>query len=91
LRKQVPEDVKAARLDALQKLLLQQQYAFDDFQIGKTLPVLFEKPARGKGQLMGRTPYLQPVHVHAGAQMIGRVAHVRIERRTANSLHGVVA
>jgi tRNA-2-methylthio-N6-dimethylallyladenosine synthase len=91
LRKQVPEDVKAARLDALQKLLLQQQYAFDDSQIGKTLPVLFEKPARGNGQLMGRTPYLQPVHVHAGAQMIGRVAHVRIERRTANSLHGVVA
>ncbi|HWY65874.1 MAG TPA: tRNA (N6-isopentenyl adenosine(37)-C2)-methylthiotransferase MiaB [Rhizomicrobium sp.] len=90
LRKQVPEDVKAARLDALQKLLLQQQYAFDDSQIGKTLPVLFEKSARGKGQLMGRTPYLQPVHVHADAQMIGRVAQVRIERRTANSLHGVV-
>jgi tRNA-2-methylthio-N6-dimethylallyladenosine synthase len=91
LRKQVPEDVKAARLDALQKLLLQQQYAFDDSQIGKTLPVLFEKSARGKGQLMGRTPYLQPVHVQADAQMIGRVAQVRIERRTANSLHGVVA
>jgi tRNA-2-methylthio-N6-dimethylallyladenosine synthase len=91
LRKQVPEDVKAARLDALQKLLLQQQYAFDDSQIGKTLPVLFEKPARDIDQLMGRTPYLQPVHVHADAQMIGRVAQVRIERRTANSLHGVVA
>jgi len=90
LRKQVPEDVKAARLDALQKLLLQQQYAFDDSQIGKTLPVLFEKPARDNEQLMGRTPYLQPVHVHADAQMIGRVAQVRIERRTANSLHGVV-
>ncbi len=91
LRKQVPEEVKAARLDVLQKLLLQQQYAFDDSQIGKALPVLFEKPARDKGQLMGRTPYLQPVHVHADAQMIGGVAQVRIERRTANSLHGVVA
>ena len=43
LRKQIPEDVKAARLEALQKLLLAQQYAFDDAQIGKTLPVLFEK------------------------------------------------
>jgi tRNA-2-methylthio-N6-dimethylallyladenosine synthase len=91
LRKQVPEDVKAARLDALQKLLLQQQYAFDDSQIGKTLPVLFEKPARDNDQLMGRTPYLQPVHVQADTAMIGRVAQVRIERRTANSLHGVVA
>jgi len=90
LRKQVPEDVKAARLDALQKLLLQQQHAFDDSQIGRTVAVLFEKPARDNGQLMGRTPYLQPVHVHADAALIGQVGQVRIQRRTANSLHGVV-
>ena len=80
-----------ARLDALQKLLLSQQYAFDDSQIGKVMPVLFEKPARDAGQLMGRTPYLQPVHVTADAALIGTVADVRIERRTANSLHGVLA
>ena len=91
LRKQVPEDVKAARLDALQKLLLAQQYAFDDSMIGKVLPVLFEKSARDPGQLMGRTPYLQPVHVMADAALIGTIADVRVERRTANSLHGVLA
>ena len=56
LRKQIPEDVKAARLEALQKLLLAQQDAFNDSQIGKTLPVLFEKPGREPGQLMGRSP-----------------------------------
>jgi tRNA-2-methylthio-N6-dimethylallyladenosine synthase len=91
MRKQIPEEVKAARLDALQKLLLKQQYAFDDAQIGKSLPVLFEKPARKSGQIMGRTPYLQPVHVQAQDALIGRVAEVRIERRTANSLHGAPA
>jgi tRNA-2-methylthio-N6-dimethylallyladenosine synthase len=91
MRKQIPEDVKATRLNALQKLLLKQQYAFDDSQIGKALPVLFEKPARNKGQIMGRTPYLQPVHVHADGALIGQVADVRIEKRTANSLHGVLA
>jgi tRNA-2-methylthio-N6-dimethylallyladenosine synthase len=91
MRKQVAEDVKAARLDALQKLLLSQQYAFDDSQISKTLPVLFEKTAREAGQLMGRTPYLQPVHVMADAALIGTTANVKIERRTANSLHGVLA
>ena len=53
--------------------------------------MLFEKPARDVGQLMGRTPYLQPVHVTADAALIGTVADVRIERRTANSLHGVLA
>ena len=91
MRKQIPEDVKAARLDALQKLLLSQQYAFDDSQVGKVLPVLFEKTARETGQIMGRTPYLQPVHVKTDAAHIGQVADVRIERRTANSLHGVLA
>jgi tRNA-2-methylthio-N6-dimethylallyladenosine synthase len=90
LRKQVAEDVKTARLDALQKLLLAQQYAFDDLRVGKVLPVLFEKAARDAGQLMGRTPYLQPVHVTADAALIGTLADVKIERRTANSLHGVL-
>jgi tRNA-2-methylthio-N6-dimethylallyladenosine synthase len=90
MRKQIPEDVKAARLAVLQKLLLEQQYAFDDSQIGKRLPVLFEKVAREPGQIMGRTPYLQPVHVQADAAWIGQVAEVQIERRTANSLHGVL-
>jgi tRNA-2-methylthio-N6-dimethylallyladenosine synthase len=90
LRKQIPEDVKAARLDALQKLLLAQQYAFDDSQIGKTLPVLFEKKARGARQIMGRTPYLQPVHVEADATRIGGVGAVKITHRTANSLHGAL-
>jgi tRNA-2-methylthio-N6-dimethylallyladenosine synthase len=88
MRKQIAEDVKAARLDVLQKLLLKQQYDFDDSQIGRIVPVLFEKPARDMGQIMGRTPYLQPVHVHADAALIGRVAEVKIAKRTANSLHG---
>ena len=65
MRKQMAEEVKTARLEALQKLLLSQQYAFDDSQIGKILPVLFEKTAREAGQIMGRTPYQQPVHVDA--------------------------
>jgi tRNA-2-methylthio-N6-dimethylallyladenosine synthase len=90
MRKQIPEDVKAARLAVLQKLLLKQQYAFDDSQIGRRLPVLFEKVAREPGQIMGRTPYLQPVHVQADAAWIGQMAEVQIERRTANSLHGVL-
>jgi tRNA-2-methylthio-N6-dimethylallyladenosine synthase len=91
MRKQIPEDVKAARLAALQKQLLDQQYKFDDSQIGRTLPVLFEKTARDGGQIMGRTPYLQPVHVKADAGLIGQVRDVAVTRRTANSLHGVLA
>jgi tRNA-2-methylthio-N6-dimethylallyladenosine synthase len=91
LRKQIPEDVKAARLDGLQKLLLTQQHAFDDSQLGKIVPVLFEKSAREAGRIMGRTPFSQPVHVQASAALIGTIADVQITRRTANSLHGTLA
>jgi tRNA-2-methylthio-N6-dimethylallyladenosine synthase len=52
--------------------------------------VLFEKKARGARQLMGRTPYLQPVHVDAERARIGRIGEVKITHRTANSLHGVL-
>jgi tRNA-2-methylthio-N6-dimethylallyladenosine synthase len=91
LRGQVAEDVKSARLQELQALLANRQHEFDDSQIGRILPELFEKPGRRDGQLVGRTPYLQPVHVDAPTTMIGRLAPVRVERRTANSLHGTLA
>jgi tRNA-2-methylthio-N6-dimethylallyladenosine synthase len=84
----VGEDVKAARLAELQDLLMTQQHAFDDAQLGRTLPVLFEKPGRAAGQLMGRTPYLQPVHAQLPEAMIGQVVKVHVTKRTANSLHG---
>jgi tRNA-2-methylthio-N6-dimethylallyladenosine synthase len=90
-KKQIPENVKSERLAALQALLARQQHAFDDSMIGRTLPVLLEKPGREAGQLMGRTPYLQPVHVAAPPAHIGRLVPVTITARTANSLHGAVA
>jgi tRNA-2-methylthio-N6-dimethylallyladenosine synthase len=91
MRKQVPDEVKTARLAALQKQLADQQHAFDDAQLGKTLPALFEKRGSKAGQIMGRTPYLQPVHVTGDEGLIGQVRDVTITRRTANSLHGAFA
>ena len=52
------------------------------------MDVLFEKSGRNLGQIVGRTPYLQPVHVQAPAALIGSVRAVRIEALTANSLKG---
>ena len=87
-RKQIAETVKAARLDRLQKLLLAQQDQANLAAMGKTLEVLFEKPGRGPGQIVGRSPHLQPVHVEAPASLIGSTRPVRIEALTANSLKG---
>jgi tRNA-2-methylthio-N6-dimethylallyladenosine synthase len=69
-------------------LLSDQQAAFNESMIGRTLPVLFEKPGRMDGQLHGRSPYLQSVHVDGPAELIGQVGEVRIEAASRNSLSG---
>jgi tRNA-2-methylthio-N6-dimethylallyladenosine synthase len=90
-KKLVAETIKTERLLALQALLLQQQDDANRATIGKTMPVLFEKPGRNLGQLVGRTPWLQPVHVQAPQHRIGRIGDVTISSLTANSLHGALA
>jgi tRNA-2-methylthio-N6-dimethylallyladenosine synthase len=87
-RKQIPEDVKAARLDALQGLLIQQQRAFNRSCIGRTLSVLFEKPGRQAGQAIGRSPYQQSVHVEGAVDLIGEIRVVKIVDAMSNSLQG---
>ncbi len=86
LREQVPEDVKDARLQELQAELTKQMRAFNASCIGRDLDVLLTGAGRYAGQLAGRTPYLQPVHVQADAGMIGTVARLRIVGAEPNSL-----
>ncbi|MGF1455756.1 MAG: tRNA (N6-isopentenyl adenosine(37)-C2)-methylthiotransferase MiaB [Alphaproteobacteria bacterium] len=88
---QVPEAVKSQRLEALQALLGDQADAFNRSLVGRTLPVLFEKPGRHEGQLIGRSPYLQAVHVAAPADAMGTIRPVRIDAARAHSLSGVLA
>src|SRR5579862_8551203 len=88
---QVPEPVKAERLAALQALLGEQQRAFNAGCVGRTLPVLLERPGRHKGQLVGRSPYLQSVHAEAPAERIGEIVAVTIAAARPNSLAGIVA
>jgi tRNA-2-methylthio-N6-dimethylallyladenosine synthase len=76
---QVPEPVKDERLQRLQALLNAQQVAFNRSMIGRVLPVLFEKPGRHEGQLVGRSPYLQAVHATADRSEIGSIVGLRIE------------
>lgn len=85
---QVPEAVKSERLARLQELLNDQQQAFNQSCIGKRLPVLFERPGRGRRQLVGRSPYMQAVHAEAGAVRIGDLAQVKILAAGPNSLSG---
>jgi tRNA-2-methylthio-N6-dimethylallyladenosine synthase len=87
----VEETVKDERLAGLQQLLRAQQDSFNRRQVDATLPVLFQDAGRFDGQVVGRSPYLQPVHVLGPRALIGRIAPVRIVEALTNSLRGELA
>jgi len=91
-RDQLSEAVKAERLAGLQQLLGAQALAFNAVCVGRDLPVLLERPGRRPGQLVGRSPYMQSVHVTvpqvAIPRLVGRMVQVRIEAGYPNSLAG---
>ena len=88
---QVDEAVKIERLARLQAEIDRHQAAFNASCVGRTVEVLFEKAGRLPGQLVGRSPYLQPVNVMAPASLIGELRAVTITRAGANSLFGELA
>jgi tRNA-2-methylthio-N6-dimethylallyladenosine synthase len=87
---QVPEEVKSERLQRLQDAIDRQQDAFNQSCVGKSFDVLFEKPGRHQGQIVGRSPYLQPVPVAAPQSLIGKIAPVTITEAAGNSLLGTL-
>ena len=89
-RTEVPEDVKNTRLQALQALLSQQQRAAQDAMVGREVQVLFEKPGRLPGQMVGKSQYLHAVHVQNSRINPGEIRAVRIEVSNSNSLSGVI-
>ena len=52
--------------------------------------MLFEKPGRHAGQLVGRSPYLQGVHAAAPPERIGEIVRAAILAAEANSLAGAI-
>ncbi|WP_306117303.1 MULTISPECIES: tRNA (N6-isopentenyl adenosine(37)-C2)-methylthiotransferase MiaB [unclassified Roseitalea] len=90
---QVDERVKTERLHRLQALLGEQQAAFMASLAGTSIAVLLEKPGREPGQLVGRSPFLQPVICDETVGKIGDIVTVRIDRASTNSLisEGVAA
>ncbi|MET4699653.1 tRNA-2-methylthio-N6-dimethylallyladenosine synthase [Constrictibacter sp. MBR-5] len=87
----VDEAVKAERLAELQALLDQQQDAFNRACEGRVLPVLLDRRGRRDGQLVGRSPFMQAVHVDAPDAWLGTVVDVAVTGRTTHGLTGEVA
>jgi tRNA-2-methylthio-N6-dimethylallyladenosine synthase len=87
---QIPADIASARLTQLQARIEIHRRAFNRSLVGQTLPVLFERRGKRDGQLTGRSPYLLPVIVPAGPEMLGEIAPVAIAEAGTNSLFGEI-
>ena len=84
---QVPGEVMDERLRRLQALLNTQQLAFNQASVGRRTEVLLERPGRKPGQLVGKSPWLQSVHLETEAA-IGDLVEVEILSAGPNSLAG---
>ncbi|MCR9157474.1 MAG: tRNA (N6-isopentenyl adenosine(37)-C2)-methylthiotransferase MiaB [Rhodobacteraceae bacterium] len=89
-RDQLPEDVKDDRLQRLQALITEQQKAAQDAMVGKEVGVLFEKPGRLPGQMVGKSDHLHAVHVEADGLNPGDLRRVKIIDSGRNSLKGAL-
>ncbi len=87
---QIEEKVKKERLQILQDLLFSYQTKFNKDSVGKVMPVLFENKGRHKGQLVGRTPYMQNLHAEADSSLLNKIVDVRVTDASTNSLSGEV-
>ena len=76
------------RLQRLQALITRQQQEIQQAMVGRTVQVLFEKPGRLPGQMVGKSEYLHAVHVTDPSLTKGQIARVRITGSGRNSLAG---
>ncbi len=89
-RAQVDPEAASARLAELQALLTRQQRAAQEAMVGREVSVLFEKPGRLEGQMVGKSEYLHAVHVSDCDLAPGALRRVRITQSGPNSLGGVL-
>jgi tRNA-2-methylthio-N6-dimethylallyladenosine synthase len=85
---QIAPEIMDERLQRLQDLLNAQQHAFNLATVGKRMTVLLERTGRKPGQLVGKSPWLQSVHVTREGARIGDMIEVEIVSAGPNSLAG---
>ena len=87
---QIDAATKENRLARLQELIEEERQAFNRATIGRRLDVLFEKPGRREGQVVGRSPYMQAVFADGQRSLIGVMSQVEIVAAEPHSLRGRV-
>ena len=88
LKGQVAENIKEERLSELQSILNEQQFNFNRRFIGKSFDVLLERVGKKDNQLVGKSPYMQAIHVITKNYKIGDIVNINILSADKNSLEG---
>jgi tRNA-2-methylthio-N6-dimethylallyladenosine synthase len=87
---QIADEIMRERLAILQGLVETQRQAFNTATVGRVVNILFEKRGRHDGQIAGKSPYMQPVHVFGPPELVGRVLPAKITAAGSNSLSGEI-
>ena len=85
-RSPVAAEVADARLQELQALITAQQQAAQEAMVGREVQVLYEKPGRRPGQMVGKSDHLHAVHVQHPDARVGQLVRARITASASNSL-----
>ena len=88
MERQVPKAVMDTRLQALQAGINVQQIAFNRASVGTRTQILIERRGKLPGQFIGKSPWLQSVHVVGAGLAIGDVVTVDLVAAGPNSLTG---
>jgi tRNA-2-methylthio-N6-dimethylallyladenosine synthase len=86
----IADEIMRERLAILQGLVETQRQAFNTATVGRVVNILFEKRGRHDGQIAGKSPYMQPVHVFGPPELVGRVLPAKITAAGSNSLSGEI-
>ena len=84
----VAAEMADARLQELQALITAQQHAAQEAMVGREVQVLYEKPGRKPGQMVGKSDHLHAVHVQHPEGQVGQLVRVRVTDSATNSLAG---
>tara|TARA_B100001564_G_scaffold359307_1_gene380576 strand:+ start:1285 stop:2580 length:1296 start_codon:yes stop_codon:yes gene_type:complete len=86
----VDDSILDKRLNKIQNTLNEQQKNFNETFLDKEIEVLFTSLGKKNNQYVGRTPFLQPVHVFSSGDLVGKILKIKIERLTSYSFHGKI-
>lgn len=88
-KEQLPAEIKNERLRILQEELFRQQLECNKLMVGKVLPVLFDREGKMEGQIIGKTPYMQSVHLQNPSEsLLGKIIDIEIIEARPSSLVG---